>query len=75
MKLYTKTICPKCMLVKTLLDEAGVEYEVINIEENALALEKLKDKGFMAVPIVEYDGEFYADNKSIQELISKMAEK
>ena len=37
MKLYTKTICPKCLWVKSELQRAGLEVEIINIEQNEQA--------------------------------------
>ena len=37
MKLYTKTICPKCLLVKSELQRAGLEADIINIDEDEQA--------------------------------------
>lgn len=75
MKLYTKTVCPKCMLVKTLLNEAGVNYEIVNIDFDNIAYEKIKEQGFLAVPIAEVDDKFYADIKDIQALIPVLLER
>lgn len=73
-KLYTKSVCPKCMLIKATLDNAGVEYETINIEENEEAKNKVVEAGFMAVPVMETDGELIGTLPEMQEVISKIAE-
>lgn len=54
MILYTKTVCPKCMLVKSELNVAGLEgkYEIINIDKDEQAKEKIINAGFMSVPIL-----------------------
>lgn len=72
-KLYTKTVCPKCMLVKTVLNGAGLEFETINIDENEKAKELAVSKGFMSVPILEVDGEFIAEVPQIQAKIVELA--
>ena len=56
MKLYTKTICPKCLWVKSELTEAGLPFEIINIDHDTAALEKLSAAGIMAVPVLEVEG-------------------
>lgn len=61
------------MLVKTLLDSAGVEYEVVNLDFDTKAEEGLKDKGFMGLPIALDEGQYYADTKAIQALIAQKA--
>lgn len=74
MKLYTKTVCPKCMLMKFELNKLGLEgkYDVINIEHDELAKQKLLSSGFLSVPVFEMDGELMNDVKQIKEFISKM---
>ena len=72
-KLYTKNVCPKCMLIKTVLNIAELEYETINIDEDAEAKELIVSKGFMAVPILEVDGEFISEVSQIQAKISELA--
>lgn len=49
MILYT-THCPKCSILKTKLDEAGLEYEMIT------DIETIAGKGFRTVPMLEIDG-------------------
>lgn len=74
MKLYTKNICPKCMLIKTVLNGAGLEFETVNIDEDEKAKELVVSKGFMSVPILEVDGEFIGEVVQIQSKISELAE-
>lgn len=74
MILYTKTVCPKCMLVKSELNVAGLEgqYEVVNIDHDEQAKEKIVNAGFMSVPILEVDGELIHDLATITAMISEM---
>lgn len=74
MKLYTKTVCPKCIVVKRALAEKGIldEVKVINVDTDEDARDLLLDKGFMGVPILEHEGEFYTTVPAIQELIQSL---
>lgn len=74
MKLYTKTICPKCMLVKSLLEEANVQYTAINTDENEEEREMLIEKGFMAAPILFNENKFFATVSEIQQEIQRVAD-
>lgn len=71
-KLYTKTICPKCILVKRELDNKNIQYELINIEENEEARNKILNSGFMATPILEVDDRLIGDFSEIQRIISEL---
>jgi glutaredoxin len=68
-KLYSKTVCPKCIVAKAILDDSGVEYEVFNLDQDEEAKQKLKDLGFMAAPIIEYNGNFHTNTNQLQELL------
>lgn len=72
MKLYTKTICPKCLWVKSELDAANLQVEVINIDHDAVAKETVVNAGFMTVPVFEHNGEWLADPASIIDRISQL---
>lgn len=63
MKLFTKTICPKCMLVKATLERNNLQYEVVNIDECPEAREQLIANGFMSVPVL-FNGENYQTDVS-----------
>lgn len=69
MKLYTKTVCPKCLWVKSELQRNGIEAEMINIDHNEQAKQKIIDAGFFSVPILEAEGEFIGD---VTEIISQI---
>lgn len=73
MIIYSRTVCPKCTLVKTLLNSAGVEYETVNLDSDKQAESELLEKGFMALPIALDDGKYYADIPAIQALIASKA--
>ncbi|MBO2536684.1 glutaredoxin family protein [Rummeliibacillus suwonensis] len=75
MKLYTKTICPKCMFVKSFLKEAGFEgkYELINVDTDEQAKQEIVEAGFLSVPILELNGELIQDVAQMNEEISKIA--
>lgn len=72
--LYTRTICPKCILIKGTLDSAGVEYEVKNLDTDTEAEEKIRAEGIMSLPIAEHKGKFYVDTNPIIALIPQLVE-
>ncbi len=74
MKLYTRTVCPKCMLIKSELNVAGLEgqYEMINIDHDVRAKEKIVSAGFMSVPILEVGGKLIHDFAEMNEFISEL---
>lgn len=56
-KVYTKNNCPQCFTTKMVLDNEGIEYEAINVEENEDALKYVRDElGFSAMPVVVAEG-------------------
>lgn len=61
LKLYTKNVCPKCMYVKSEIERLGVDVEIINIDKVPEAKELVIETGFMAVPLLECNGFWYAD--------------
>ena len=48
--IYTQDRCNFCVRAKMLLDSKGEPYEEININENQVAKEKLKELGLKTVP-------------------------
>ena len=71
MKLYTKTICPKCLWVKSELTQAGVHFEMINIDHDASAFEKITAAGIMAVPVLEVGSAMLTEMPAILEAIEQ----
>lgn len=50
-KVYSKTVCPQCRMVKKFLDDKGVPYEELNIEQNESAKEYLQSLNLTTVPV------------------------
>jgi len=73
MKLYTKTVCPKCYGVKAAIAESGLNVEVINIDHDATAHKKLEDNHISSVPVLEVDGELIADLNEIYAKIDHLS--
>ena len=73
MKLYTKTICPKCLWVKSELQAANLHVEMINIDHDQTAKEAILNAGYMTVPVLEINGEWFADTTSIIAQIEKLS--
>lgn len=53
---YSKNNCPFCDRAKALLENKGVEFKVINIENEPDAREFLVDQGLRSVPQIFNDG-------------------
>lgn len=45
------THCPKCNVLEKKLKQKNIAYEEIN------DIEKIKEKGYLSVPVLEIDGE------------------
>ncbi|CAK1223581.1 MULTISPECIES: glutaredoxin-like protein NrdH [Fructobacillus] len=54
---FTKNNCVQCKMTKRYLDNMGVGYEEINIEEQPEYLAQLKDAGFKQTPVVQIAGQ------------------
>lgn len=54
---YTKNNCFPCKMTKRKLQELGVNYKEINVDENLEALEYLMECGFRSLPVVFKDDE------------------
>ena len=73
MKLYTKTICGKCAWVKSEIEENGLEVEVINMDHDEEAKQKVIAAGFMAAPVLEIDGEMIGDVLKIVQKLEQVS--
>lgn len=49
---YTKPACVQCRQTKKALDRKGVQYNTVDVSEDAQALEYVKSLGFMSAPVV-----------------------
>ncbi|TBL77400.1 glutaredoxin family protein [Paenibacillus thalictri] len=72
MKLYTKTVCPKCMWIKSEIARSGVEVEIVNIDHDEAARERLLEAGVMSLPVMEADGEFIFDTNEMVKLMEQV---
>ena len=73
MKLYTRTVCPKCYGVKAAIAENGLEVEIINVDHDAVAYKKLEDNHISSAPVLEVDGELIADLNEIYAKIERLS--
>ena len=73
MKLYTRTVCPKCYGVKGVLAENGLDVEIINIDHDAAARKKIEDNNISSVPVLEVEGELIADLNEIYAKIDHLS--
>lgn len=72
MKLYTKTVCPKCMWIKSELQRAGLEVDIINVDHDEQAFERLVALGAASVPVMEVEGELIFDTNEMLEQIERL---
>jgi len=72
MKLYTRTVCPRCLWIKSELARAGIEAEVVNIERDEEARERLLEAGIKSVPALEIEGRLLADPAEMMEAVEQM---
>ena len=54
---YTKNNCASCTFTKRKLQELGINYHEINVDENLSALEYLMECGMRSLPVVFKDDE------------------
>ena len=58
-KIYSKPNCMACNFSKKYLTDKGIQFEEIDVFEDAEALAMLRDKGFSQMPVVSIEGEFH----------------
>ncbi|MCA1027063.1 glutaredoxin family protein [Cytobacillus kochii] len=75
LKVYTKNNCPKCEMVKNVLNSNEIEYATINVEEDASAFDYLVNTLQMRqLPVIEpEEGEIFSgfDPDKLNGLINK----
>lgn len=70
--LYVGTICPFCKKVENFLDEENIELEIINIEKDRNAMQKLiEEGGKRQVPCLYHDGEYLYESDDIIEFLKE----
>ena len=72
---YTKPSCVQCTATYRALDSKGVEYEVVDISEDAAALETVKGLGYLQAPVVITDEDHWSGFRpdKIDELANRLA--
>lgn len=70
--LYVGTICPFCKKVENFLNEENIELEIINIEKDRNAMQKLIEEcGKRQVPCLYHDGEYLYESDDIIEFLKE----
>lgn len=70
--LYVGTICPFCKKVENFLNEENIELEIINIEKDRNAMQKLiEEGGKRQVPCLYHDGEYLYESDDIIEFLKE----
>lgn len=49
---YSKPRCVQCDATKRALDMAGIDYEIIDVTEDATARERIMNLGYLQAPVV-----------------------
>lgn len=57
---YSKPACVQCEQTKKLLTKNGLEFETIDITQDAEAYEKVVAMGFLAAPVVVTENDSWA---------------
>lgn len=69
---YFADWCPDCHAAKRFLDERGIKYNLVNIDENPDAVDIIiAAKGKRIVPTLEYKGRFIDGNRFNREKFDK----
>ncbi|WP_187254448.1 glutaredoxin family protein [Alkalicoccus halolimnae] len=70
---YSTNDCVECSIVKKMLDQHGINYEVRNIMENKAYRQEVEDFGILGVPVTVYNGEAVKGmNPELQALVEKI---
>jgi len=57
---YTKPSCVQCNATYRALDKKGVEYNKVDISQDATALEHVRGLGYMQAPVVVTDDDHWS---------------
>ena len=49
---YSKPSCVQCTATYRALDRLGVDYDIVDISEDAEALDRVRSLGYMQAPVV-----------------------
>lgn len=69
---YSATWCPDCLVAIRFLDEKGLNYNLVDIDQNPDAVDIIiAAKGKRVVPTLEYKGRFMDGNRFNREKFEK----
>lgn len=57
LELYTKENCVQCTMTKKLMDSEGLEPTVFELDKDQEALDRVKELGHLAAPVVIHEDE------------------
>ncbi|MBX4871278.1 glutaredoxin-like protein NrdH [Rhizobium bangladeshense] len=57
---YSKPACVQCTATYRALDRLGVDYEIVDISEDAESLDRVRGMGYMQVPVVVAGSQHWA---------------
>lgn len=57
---YTQPSCVQCNATCRALDKAGLSYELVDLTEDAQAMARVKEMGFMQAPVVVTESDSWA---------------
>lgn len=57
---YTKPNCVQCEMTKKVLTRDGITFELVDITQDAQALQMVQDLGFASAPVVITDNDKWA---------------
>jgi glutaredoxin 3 len=58
---YSKTVCPYCVNAKNFLKARGIDFQEVNIEEDAAARDFILGQGHKSVPQIYFNGELFVE--------------
>ena len=57
---YTKPACVQCNATYRALDKKGITYQVVDMSQDAEALERVRALGYMQAPVVITDSDSWS---------------
>ena len=72
---YTKPSCVQCNATYRALDSKGIEYNVLDVTEDAAALEQVKSLGYLQAPVIVTDEDHWSGFRpdKIDELAARLS--
>jgi len=71
---YTTPTCPQCEMTKKTLTRGNIRYNVVDLSEDAAAMQMVKDMGYTAAPVVVAGEQHWSGFRlgAIQNLVRKI---